>query len=273
MNRKEPIRAMIAALVVGGLFVTTQFEGRAQTHRRVSVASRTASPNPSQGLAAMDAAARDGQYLFVFFWKANDKQTQTMRGVFQSALNQWAGSVSSISVRITDPSEKPVVDKLGVRRAPMPLVVALAPSGAVTKAFPIRFTEQQLEEAFVSPGTAKCMKALQDRKLVLVCVQNEKTEFSQAALQGARSFKADVRYAKATEVITLNPEDQAETAFLRDLKVDPYTPQAVTVVLAPPGKPVATFVGAVTKEQIIAKVQAGPCAGGKCGPGGCCPKK
>lgn len=266
------MRAMITAIVVGGLFVATQGMGQAQTHRRYSVASRAVATPPSQGQAAMDAAARDGQYLFVFFWKTNDKQTQTMRGVFQSALNQWTGSANSISIQISDPGEKSLVAKFGVQRAPMPLVVAIAPSGAITKAFPIRFTEQQLQEAFVSLGTAKCMKALQDRKLVLLCIQNDKTEFSQAALQGAQSFQADARYAKATEVITLNPEDQTEIAFLRKLKVDPYTSQAVTVLLAPPGKPVASFIGAVTKEQIVAKVQAGPCAGGKCGPGGCCPK-
>ncbi len=266
------MRAIITTLVVGGLFVATQGMGQAQTSRRYSVASRVVTPNSSQGQAAMDAAARDGQYLFVFFWKANDKQTQAMRGVFQSTLTQWSESASSVSIQITDPNEKSLVARFGVRRAPMPLVVAVAPSGAITKAFPIRFTEQQLRQAFVSPGTAKCMKALQDRKLVLLCIQNDKSEFRQIALQGAQDFQADARYAKATEVITLDPEDQAETAFLRNLKVDPYTSRAVTVLLAPPGKPIASFIGAVTKEQIVAKVQAGPCAGGKCGPGGCCPK-
>ncbi len=91
-------------------------------------------------------------------------------------------------------------------------------------------------------------------------------------MTAAQSFKADARYAEATEIVVVDPEDQAETALLRDLKVDPRTPQAVTVLLAPPGQPVASFVGAVTKDQIVAKVQAGPCADGKCGPGGCCPK-
>jgi hypothetical protein len=232
------------------------------------------SPSTSKGLAAIDTAARDGKYLFVFFWKANDEQSRSMHGVFQSAMSKWAESANSIGVQITDPDEKPVVDRLGVSRAPMPLVVALAPNGAITKGFPIKFTEQQLREAFVSRCTAKCMKALQDRKLVLLCVQNEKTQFSQAALQGVQSFKTDARFATATEVVTIDPGDGTEASFLQALRVDPRTPTAVTVLLAPPGQPVATFVGAVSKDEIVAKVQAGPCAGGKCGPGGCCgPKK
>jgi len=254
--------------------MATERHGMAQTDQRYAVASRNASPSTSKGLAAIDEAARDGKYLFIFFWKANDKQSQTMYGVFQSAMKKWAESADSIVVNVSDATEKPVVDKFDLSRAPMPLVLALAPNGAVTKGFPIKFDENQLREGFVSPCTAKCLKALQDRKLVLLCVQNQRTQFTQVAMSAAQKFKADARYAKATEIVTVNPEDQAEAALLHDLKVDPRTPTAVTVLLAPPGQPVARFAGAVTKDQIVAKVQAGPCAGGKCGPGGCCgPKK
>jgi hypothetical protein len=94
---------------------------------------------------------------------------------------------------------------------------------------------------------------------------------SREAMSATMAFKADPRYANATEIVVVNPDNQTEHALLSDLKVDLRSPQAVTVVLAPPGQPVASFVGAVTKEQIVAKVEAGPCADGKCGPNGCCP--
>ena len=158
MNRNKPLRAIVTTIAVCGLFMATQRHGVAQTDQKYAVASRTVSPSTSKGLAAMDAAARDGKYLFLFFWKANDEQSRTMYGAFQSTMNKWAESTNSIGVKITDPNEKAVVDKFGVSRAPMPLVVALAPNGAVTKAFPIKFDEQQLREGFVSPCTAKCLK-------------------------------------------------------------------------------------------------------------------
>jgi len=166
-------------------------------------------------LAAIDSAIRNGKYLFIFFWKANDKQSQTMHSVFQSAMKKWAESTDSIGINIGVPSEKPVVDKFGVSRAPMPLVVALAPNGAITKGFPVKFDENQLREGFVSPCTAKCLKCLQDRKLVLLCIQNEKTRFTRVAMTAAQGFKADVRYAKATEIVTLNPKDQARPRSCR----------------------------------------------------------
>ena len=241
-----------------------------------AVQAETPTQVQSRGVAAMEEAAKSNKYLFIFFWKKNDGQARTMHGVFQSAMVNMTDSADSVGIQTTDPGEKPVVDKFGVSRAPMPLVLALAPNGAVTKGFPIKFDENQFRQAFVSPCTARCLKALQDRKLVVLCVQNQKTQFSQVAWKGAQDFKTDARFAKATEVVTLDPDDRTEAAFLRDLQVDPQTSQAVTVLLAPPGQPIAKFAGAVTKDQIVAKVasaQSDPCAGGKCGPGGCSPKK
>ena len=120
------------------------------------------------------------------------------------------------------------------------------------------------------------MKALQSQKLVLLTIQNQSTPYSQIAYRGAAQFKQDARFNNSTEIVMLDPADPAEAGFLQNLKVAPGTQEAVTVVLAPPGKPIATFTGPVTKQQIVAKVtsaQSGCCPGGKCGPGGCCPAK
>lgn len=271
MCRMEPTQVVIVILSLLGCSLVAPGEMTAQV-----VQGPIASPSASKGLAAIEAASRSGKYLFIFFWKANDEASRNMYNVFQSTMQKWAESTHSIGIQITDPREKPVVDRFGVSRAPMPLVLALAPNGAITKGFPVKFDENQLRQAFVSPCTAGCLKALQQRKLVLLCVQNQKTQFSQVAMRGAQDFKADARFAKATEIVALDPEDRSEAAFLKDLQVDPRTPTAVTFVLAPPGGPIAKFAGPVTKDQIVAKVSAatsGPCANGQCGPNGCGPKK
>jgi hypothetical protein len=273
MSRTDPMSAIVLAVAVCGSATTTANEAVAQSGQPYAVAARTTPVSTSKGLAAIDTAARNGKHLFILFWKENDEQSRKMNGVFQAAMSKWAQSADSASIQITDPNEKPIVDKFGLSRAPMPMVLALAPNGAVTKGFPIKFDENQLRQGFVSPCTAQCLKCLQQQKLVVLCVQNQKTQFSQVAWTGVQNFKADPRFSKATEVVMLNPDDQAEVQLLSELKIDRRTSQAVTVVLAPPGQPVATFAGAVTKDQIVAKIQAGPCAGGQCGPGGCCPAK
>lgn len=268
MTRKSIFLAVAAIAVAGVVSVAMAQSPNGTQQPAPQVASK--------GLDAIGRAAAADKYLFVFLWREKSEQTSAMWGVFQTGTSKLADRADAVAVDIADPAEKPLVDKFGLRGAPMPLVLAIAPTGAATRAFPKRLEESQLQQAFVSPCTAKCMRAIQDRHLVLLCVQNGKTQFNQEALQGVEAFKADPRYTQATEVVVLNPADKAEQQFLKALQVNSQTATAVTLLVTPPGAPVASFEGAVTKEQIAAKLasaQSGCCPGGKCGPGGCGPKK
>ena len=113
------------------------------------------------------------------------------------------------------------------------------------------------------------MKVIQDQHMILICVQNDKTQANQEAMQGVKTFEDNSPYGKATEVVMLDPADKAEQDFLKDLQVDPQTSTAVTVLVTPPGAPVARFAGAVTEEQITAKVKE---AESGCGAGCSCHK-
>jgi len=178
------------------------------------------------GMAAIAQAAEAKKYLFAFFWRAEDDQTASMTKVLEAAMKKAGDRAQSVRVCITDPAEKKLVDKYGLDRAPMPLVLAIAPNGAIMGGFPTKFTEQALLDAFSSPCTERCMKQLQDGKLVLVCVQNSKTKSNDEALKGVREFKADSRFASATEIVMLDPADSADKPFLADLKIDPAEPEA-----------------------------------------------
>jgi hypothetical protein len=226
------------------------------------------------GMTAIADAARANKYLFVFFWKQEDEQTAAMKDVFEEAMKRTNRAQSAI-VSTTDPAERGIVTKFDLQRAPMPLVLALAPNGAVMGGFPTKFTEQELLEAFASPGSEKCMKALQENKLVLLCVQNGSTKSNEEAMKGVRDFKGDSRFGHATEVVMLDPADTAERSFLADLKIDPQEPEAMTAFLVPPGSVVAEFKGATDKEELAAALQKAStfCGPGGCGPGGCGPKK
>jgi hypothetical protein len=221
---------------------------------------------PTAGRAdkALKAAAKSNKYLFVFFFDKDDAQTRSMKGVLDAAVEKMSNRAQAIAIDIADPAEKPIIEKFRARGAPMPVVLAIAPTGAATRAFPKQFTAAQLQEAFVSPCTAKCMRAIQDQHSILLCVQNDKTQDNKQALDGAKTFKNDPQYAKGTEIIMLNPADKAEQGFLQEIQVDPRTATAVTVLIMPPGGPVARFAGAVTKEQIETAVAA---AKSSCGPG------
>lgn len=124
-----------------------------------------------QGLAAMDRAARADRYLFVFFYNRDDRQIRAMGVVFNRATARVADRADAIAVLTTNPAERGIVSKFGVDRAPMPLVLVLAPNGAIIRSFHTSFTEDQLLQARASRAEAKVLKSLQQGKLVLLCVQ------------------------------------------------------------------------------------------------------
>jgi hypothetical protein len=228
----------------------------------------------SPALANLAAAAQADQYAYVLFWKQNNVETQRMQQVAEGAMPQLNGAARLVSVNVRNPNEKATVEKFGVDRAPMPLLVAVAPNGAITKAWPLKCEAAQIREGIVSAGTAQCVKALQDGKLVFVSVQNKESAHRQVTALAIDGFRADPRFANVSETVVVNPSDAREATFLNDLGVKSPNAEVTTVLLAPPGKPLATFVGMVSTEEIIAKVtaaQSGYCPGGKCGPGGCCP--
>ena len=242
-----------------------------------SITDARAAGSPAEagkGTAAMEKAAAAKKYLFALFAKEENAQTSAMRGVLEDAIKEIADRADSVEVNVTSPAERDLVEKFGLDRAPMPLILALAPNGAVMGGFPTRVEKEQLLQAFASPCAEQCMKLIQKNRLVLLCVQNAATESAEAAMEGVRQFKADARFAQATEIVMLDPADAAEADFLRDLQIDPQTKEAVTVFLAPPGTPLAKYKGATSKDELAATLlkAASACGPGGCGPSGCPPK-
>ena len=229
---------------------------------------------PGLGMAAVQKAAEEKKYLFALFRKKEDAQTSAMQAVLEEVMKEVANKADSVEVDVTASSEKAIVEQFSLDRAPMPLILALAPNGAIMGGFPTKVEKQGLLDAFASPGTEKCMKQLQGNRLVFLCVQNGKTELNDEALKGVRAFKADSRFAQATEIVILDPTDTAEASFLKDLQIDLKTETAVTIFLAPPGMPIGKYEGATNKDEIVATLEKASSACGPegCGPDGCAPK-
>jgi hypothetical protein len=224
----------------------------------------------SRGLAAIDSATKANRYLFIFFYRQQDPQTLSLGEVFNSAVTATAGRADSIAILITDPSEAGIVKTFGVSEAPMPLVLVRAPNGAVTASFPSKFTKQQLLDAFGTPSMEKLLGALQQGKLVLLCVQNGRTRWNAEAMNGVRAFKADPLYSSAIEVLVLDPNSAAERPLLAKLGMNTPVDEATTLLMAPPGSIIGSFKGATDKNQLIATLtNALSGCGTGCKPGQC----
>jgi hypothetical protein len=212
-----------------------------------------AQPNAAgRGQAALAASAQAQKYLFLFFWKEDNAATSTMRQTLEKFISSQGQRASWVAVQTGDPAEKSLVDQFGVSRAPLPLVLAVAPNGAITGGFPLKVTESQLAQALVSAGMTRCLKALQSRKLVLLCVQSA----NQTVPAGVQAFLADPQYHPHTELVSINAADPGEAATLRQFQVASQPGTAVTLLLAPPGQVLGKFEGDVGKEQVLDKLKS-----------------
>lgn len=224
---------------------------------------------------AIRRAADANKHLYLFIHESDDEGTRASRKAFDSAMKTMGDTVQWAAVDRNDPAERELVDKFRLKAAPMPLVLVIAPNGAVTGGFRAQdLTEQRLQNALASPAMQRCLKGLQERKLVLLCAQNGATKSNDEAMKGVSDFKADPRFAQFTEIVKVDPSDAREKGFLSQLQIDPKTAEAVTVFLAPPSALIATFKGATQKQAILAALQAASsgCGAGGCGPSGCGPR-
>ena len=239
----------------------------------VLILSQVSAAPPATTRAVLDRAATEKKSTFVFFFKEDNAATTAQRKVFDAALAKLADQALPAIVNIRDTAEKELVAKFQVAAAPMPLVLVVAPNGAITGSFTGQFDEAALLGGIASPGMQQVIKALQERKLVFVCVQNDTTKLNDAASKGVNDFTADARYAKLTEIIKVDPADAGEQKLLSQLQVDAKATEATTAFLAPPGTILAKFTGSTEKKTLEAAL---PKASAGCGPGassGCCPVK
>ena len=224
------------------------------------------------GSVAIQNAASENKHLYIFFYKDQNDKTINLQKIFDQTQQKMGEQAKFVKIKSNDPSEKGLADRFNLKRTPMPFVLVLAPNGAITGSF-FTFDEGQLKNALSSPGSASTLKALQDRKLVFISLQNPKTQNNEAALRGVRAFKADSRFGSAAEIVQIDPSDKQEQPFLKQIGFKGDTTQAVTILISPPAEVVGTYQGGTTKEQFIDDIQkasSGCCPGGCC-PGGCCP--
>ncbi len=254
---------MKRAAVIGMIAVALGFS---------SVAAESTASAGANGkvAAAMKQVAQANQYLFVFFYEKDDEATKGARKAFDEAVKRITPAPQSVAVDRAAPAEQEMVAKYGVDRAPMPLILAIAPNGAVTGGFKAaELSEDRLRDTVASAGLQKCLKALQDRRLVLVCLQNGQTKANEEAMKGVNDFKANSQFGAMTEVVKVDPSDAKEAKLMGQLKADPKAKTATTAFLAPPGMLVTKVEGPTSKDGLMASLQQ---AMASCAPGsGCCP--
>ncbi len=224
---------------------------------------------PSCGLAAdassgsnaqevLGQSAEQQKYTFLLFYKEDNAATRAMAQAVKEGVAKRLDRAALCLVAVADPAEQAVVKKFGIARAPLPFTLAIAPNGAITGLFSQKLSDANLEGSFVTPGMAQCMKSMQDKKLVLVCVQVSARTATPAAV---KDFQADPEFKDRVTVISVQLNDPSEAPFLKQMELDASKVKGSSIVfLAPPAVLVGKFASTATKAELAAALhKAGKC--------------
>lgn len=215
-------------------------------------------PAGSQAQQVLDQSAEDGKFTFVLFYKSDTPAVRAMLKSVKDGVAKRSDKAEIALVQITDAAEKPLVDQFDVARSPMPLTLAVAPNKAVTGIFTKELKDEHFDGALVTPTMTRCMKSLQEGKLVFVCLQ--KTE-DDAAPPVVSAMQRDPEFASRVTVMSLPISDPEEARFLKQMQIDPRQLRTSTAaLLAPPGVLIGKYDGASTKDEVAAALhKAGKC--------------
>lgn len=223
------------------------------------LAQQSAGKGTAAGNAAAlaEGAAGDGRYALLLFYKQSDEPTKAMLATLKSSLASEADRAAIVPVQIGDAANQALVAKYDVSRAPMPMLLAVAPNGAVTGVFAQKLSNENVREVFVTPTMMTAMKSLQEGKLVFVAVHGASKTAAPAAL---KDFQADPHFKSRMVILKTEAGAPLEAKLMSQMQIDPRTKVTQTVLLAPPGVLVGKFEAAATKDDIAgALAQAGKC--------------
>ena len=202
-------------------------------------------------------AAKQGKYTFLLFYKTGDAATQKMASVLKKGLAGNSGQATIAYVQADDPTERRVIAKYGLSRAPVPLTIVVAPNGALTAVFAKSVTADKIGDAFVTPTMMVTMKSLQAGKIVLVNAQGSQKSTEPRVL---KSFQSDPHFKNRLVSISMKVADPREVKFVKQMQLDPAAKSGRLVMIAPPGVLIGKFEVNATKSVIAAALaKAGKC--------------
>jgi hypothetical protein len=223
---------------------------------------------PANAKSAIAEAAAAKQYLGLLFYDTQDASLTAMSSAIAAFNKSATKKISAFKAVVSDPANKEIADKYGIQSgSDLPIVLIIAPNGAITGGFPKAVTADQLKQCTgVSDLMLKTLKPLQEYKVALVALQNATTKFSTESWAGVNDFVNDTLYKKFVTAIKADPAAAGSQEFVKQCQLMTPLTEATVVILMPPGKIGKVLTGKLTKADVLKAL--GSCATG-CAPGAC----
>ena len=209
-------------------------------------------------------AGENSQSVFVLVTDKTAVGTENARKIIKEARGK-AGKKKAVFVELDrdNSSNRELVDKYGLSGAPVPLILVMAPNGAIAGGMPSsRASSDLLVRMVPTPKKAEILGILQSGKAV--CLNVAMKDDPGVADTREAFGKAREKMNGKLGSVYLDKADPAEVPFLAELRIDRNTAEQVTIVINAAGQMTGGFRGPADADAIVA-------AANKKGGGGCCP--
>lgn len=210
------------------------------------------------------ALGKKNSYTFLFFGdtktEEGKKMHATLEGITKELINK---KVDIVEVTPDDPKEGKLINLFKIQESPV--VLTIAPNGAVTGAFPKTVDKKALVESLISLKETEIIKSIQEGRVVFLCFYRDK-EPDFAAIKTNLKAVAD-NFKGAVNVIYASSGDKEEEKLREKFEMSSGT--TTVFIIIPPGRAVAKLEGSdITKANLMRTLYAA-CGVGGCGPSGC----
>jgi thiol-disulfide isomerase/thioredoxin len=226
--------------------------------------------SPAKILQKISQAQKDGKYAFFLFYETGNSDCDIMAQRLDEYAQNSGEKVEIIKIDRKDPENSTIVASMRVQTAPVPLTLVKDPTGQIVKVFKTLASEEEIRYAIPSPKKTEAMASLQNGKSLIL-------SFTSNAMPAGKKIEQSCEEAKTklegkAEHITIDVTDPKEKGFLQEMKINPESPDPVTIVINTQRQIAGTYAGEVKVEDLIlaaTKVAAGGCCPGGGGSKGC----
>jgi hypothetical protein len=219
------------------------------------------------------AKARDNhRSAFVVVYDAGTAGAEDARTIAKAARDKaGSGKVAVVDLDRSLGANRELVEKYGLAGAPVPLLIVIAPNGAMAGGFPAaRGNADLLLRMLPTPKKAEVLAALAGGRPVILNIYGKDSPGREAVRTACA--KARDRMQGKLACIFLAKEDPEEGRFLAELRVGPDPAGQMTLVINAAGQVTSGFPGALDPDALVAaatKKGGGCCGGGSatCAPG------
>jgi hypothetical protein len=249
--------------------ITISFEScKKKNNNTVSV--KEVNFEPKSAFEAIEMGKAKNQYLFIVIFEKRNELFISM----QKVINNFKDNVSKENLLvyeadISNPKNNELLSKYKINISQLPFLFVFAPNGAITSGFPNSVNEQQVAKAIVPEFMMDLLKSMQEGKITLLMLQNEKTKFNKESQKAADDFSNDKSVKGFVTIVKEDPKNNELDEFLNICKLNKNIAESTIVFIIPPGQIVGTYPGKTTKDVLLAALKS--CSSGSCGPQGCGP--